>query len=214
MMPPYKPEGFIELFTPTWRPNPARIGLWDDDADLLRLNDVLYDEEVDALVDECDGFLPGVSESLLLERMRALAAQVTGYDDTDYADGELWVSPGGDLAWCGDLHHARARRYKCAIGLTRDEWNLVRAAFAERCAYCQSRGRLQMDHVVPMSHRGPHRFDNVVPACRPCNYSKGSKSLDEWFESRPDLDEHAITRRIAAARRYVARELRTRRGDA
>ncbi len=32
------------------------------------------------------------------------------------------------------------------------------------------------DHVVPLSKGGEHSEDNLVPACAPCNLSKGNKT--------------------------------------
>lgn len=49
------------------------------------------------------------------------------------------------------------------------------------CAYCGERFALlsnlrQADHVAPLSKGGAHRVRNIVPACRPCNYSKRAKT--------------------------------------
>jgi 5-methylcytosine-specific restriction endonuclease McrA len=41
-----------------------------------------------------------------------------------------------------------------------------------------------MDHVVPLARGGGHSIDNVVPACRPCNRSKGGKLVADWREDR------------------------------
>lgn len=47
-----------------------------------------------------------------------------------------------------------------------------------RCAYCSERGST-IDHVVPRSRGGAHRWDNVVLACLPCNSRKGDRLLRE-----------------------------------
>jgi 5-methylcytosine-specific restriction endonuclease McrA len=60
---------------------------------------------------------------------------------------------------------------------------------APRCAYCARRLADQnrsIDHVVPLERGGLHVRDNVVPACRLCNHSKGKHMLDEW-EGPEDL---------------------------
>lgn len=47
-----------------------------------------------------------------------------------------------------------------------------------RCAYClQPTDAPARDHIVPFSAGGNESYDNIVPACRPCNSRKGAKSL-------------------------------------
>ena len=56
-----------------------------------------------------------------------------------------------------------------------------RAVFARddsRCQYCGGHAD-SIDHVVPRSKGGPHEWDNVVAACRPCNLRKRDRSPDE-----------------------------------
>jgi 5-methylcytosine-specific restriction endonuclease McrA len=48
-----------------------------------------------------------------------------------------------------------------------------------KCAYCGNRAE-HLDHVVPLSKGGADVESNMVPACAPCNLSKGAKSLEEW----------------------------------
>ena len=52
---------------------------------------------------------------------------------------------------------------------------------SEPCHYCGACGNTTIDHVVPISKGGAHSIENIVPACQPCNSSKGAKSLDEWL---------------------------------
>ncbi len=56
-----------------------------------------------------------------------------------------------------------------------------RAVFARddyRCQYCGGRAD-SIDHVVPRSRGGPHAWDNLVAACRPCNIAKRDRTPDE-----------------------------------
>jgi 5-methylcytosine-specific restriction endonuclease McrA len=56
-----------------------------------------------------------------------------------------------------------------------------RAVFARdghRCQYCGAHAD-SIDHVVPRSKGGPHTWDNVVAACRPCNARKRDRSPEE-----------------------------------
>jgi len=48
------------------------------------------------------------------------------------------------------------------------------------CFYCGSKNEIHIDHVLPVSRGGQHRIGNLVPACKACNSSKGSKFLMEW----------------------------------
>lgn len=49
------------------------------------------------------------------------------------------------------------------------------------CEYCGSEENITVDHVVPISKGGAHSIENIVPACQPCNSSKGAKPLEEWL---------------------------------
>lgn len=46
------------------------------------------------------------------------------------------------------------------------------------CQYCGRRAE-SIDHVVPRSRGGPHEWENVVAACRPCNTRKRDRLLEE-----------------------------------
>ncbi|WP_025915818.1 HNH endonuclease [Herminiimonas sp. CN] len=53
------------------------------------------------------------------------------------------------------------------------------------CAYCGHRGgRLECDHVIPVSKGGHHGEDNLVTACFSCNRSKRAKSVSEWRDGK------------------------------
>ncbi len=50
-----------------------------------------------------------------------------------------------------------------------------------RCFYCEGALATTIDHFVPLSRGGAHAIGNLVPACLPCNSSKGAKLPDvEW----------------------------------
>lgn len=70
-----------------------------------------------------------------------------------------------------------------ALRISARDWHRMLVVYRHRCAYCGSRGggvALQLEHVVPLSRGGRHALGNVVPACRPCNSSKGDRLLVEW----------------------------------
>jgi 5-methylcytosine-specific restriction endonuclease McrA len=47
------------------------------------------------------------------------------------------------------------------------------------CVYCDAPAQ-HLDHVHPISKGGADAPHNLVPACVPCNLSKGAKTLAEW----------------------------------
>lgn len=48
------------------------------------------------------------------------------------------------------------------------------------CQYCGKKTKdLTIDHVMPRHRGGPHRWDNLVSACRPCNHHKGGRLPEE-----------------------------------
>lgn len=72
-----------------------------------------------------------------------------------------------------------------AAPLSLQEWKNCMIYFGGRCAYCgipQSRTvKITKDHLIPCVAGGTTAVDNVVPACKKCNSSKGSKYLSDWY---------------------------------
>lgn len=49
-----------------------------------------------------------------------------------------------------------------------------------KCQYCGQPTRdLTLDHVLPRHRGGPHDWENVVAACKPCNHRKAGRTPDE-----------------------------------
>lgn len=96
------------------------------------------------------------------------------------------------------LRHFRVKRSSC-IYVSRRRRNLkplpsheVQQRFAEfghRCAYCGCDGKMQMDHVVPISKGGSHSVGSIVPACKRCNVSKHAKPAETWYRAQPFFSE-------------------------
>lgn len=79
-------------------------------------------------------------------------------------------------------------------GFSANEWKRALLDYAGRCAYCGDSGKLQIEHVEPISRGGAHDADNIVPACRACNSSKHARTLVVWLAMK------AGARRTARAR--------------
>lgn len=66
-----------------------------------------------------------------------------------------------------------------------DAWIRLRRKIFSRddytCRYCGLRGgRLECDHIVPVSRGGSNGEDNLTAACKPCNQAKRDKLISEW----------------------------------
>jgi 5-methylcytosine-specific restriction endonuclease McrA len=64
-------------------------------------------------------------------------------------------------------------------------WQKLRSAVFSRddytCSYCGERGgRLECDHVQPVSRGGSNELDNLTTSCFSCNRSKRAKTPSEW----------------------------------
>jgi 5-methylcytosine-specific restriction endonuclease McrA len=82
--------------------------------------------------------------------------------------------------------------------ITLAQWTAILKAFDDRCAYCGCRPyKPTMEHMTPTCRGGEHVMGNVVPACQPCNSSKGKKTLAE-FCARRGLDAAVILAPLAA----------------
>lgn len=82
--------------------------------------------------------------------------------------------------------HARRARQLSALGrFTAAEFAQLVAEFKGRCAYCGRLERLTADHKTPLSRpelQPTNDIGNILPACRPCNSSKGRKTEREFRE--------------------------------
>ncbi|MHB8465767.1 MAG: HNH endonuclease [Acidimicrobiales bacterium] len=73
------------------------------------------------------------------------------------------------------LSHYVKVPYEARVALNR------RAVFVRDghlCQYCNAPAE-NIDHVIPRSKGGPHTWENVVAACRPCNARKQDHFLHE-----------------------------------
>lgn len=75
----------------------------------------------------------------------------------------------------------RLRKFKTRSGeaASAEEVVLIIQRFGYHCAYCNGMFQ-QIDHFIPLSRGGRNDSKNMVPACKPCNLSKGDKMPMEW----------------------------------
>lgn len=91
---------------------------------------------------------------------------------------EIWNSRG----WLPS--DPRKKNARLAI----DEWKALRLKIFDRddytCIYCGQRGgKLECDHIHPVSRGGSNDESNLATSCKKCNREKGTKTLDEWRSS-------------------------------
>jgi len=78
-------------------------------------------------------------------------------------------------------NNKRAKRRSAEGKFTNDEWKAVVDHFSGRCVYCGEKGKMTVEHVVPLSRGGTNYIENIVPACLGCNASKGKKTVEEFL---------------------------------
>ncbi len=80
-----------------------------------------------------------------------------------------------------DTRHKRRsmkRSGGASPGVRQAEWAEILETFGRACAYCLRTDRpLTRDHVVAISRGGLDEYENVVPACAPCNHRKQAGTL-------------------------------------
>jgi hypothetical protein len=115
------------------------------------------------------------------------------YGRADWVGDEV-----GPLKALADRRAARGLVARPAFRARRIEllnWPLQLEMHGQRCFYCGSQSRLIKEHLVPISRGGADHARNIVPACRPCNSLKGTKTMDEFLPT--------IGRDVPAALEYL-----------
>ena len=62
-----------------------------------------------------------------------------------------------------------------------------------------------MDHLIPRLRHGPDSADNLVPACRWCNSSKGGRDVFEWARTKGFFPVPVLRRYLVLAWRWTER---------
>jgi 5-methylcytosine-specific restriction endonuclease McrA len=98
-----------------------------------------------------------------------------------------------------------ARRHRRQVRFSRTH---VWLRDGHRCQYCGDAKRaeeLTYDHVLPRSRGGVTSWENIVTACRPCNFAKANRTPSEaglsllkrpveprWLPPLRSLSAHAV----------------------
>ena len=72
------------------------------------------------------------------------------------------------------------------------------------CTYCGQPAET-MDHLIPRLRHGPDSADNLVPACRWCNSSKGGRDVFMWATSKGFFPLPVMRRYLVLAWRWTER---------
>jgi 5-methylcytosine-specific restriction endonuclease McrA len=60
------------------------------------------------------------------------------------------------------------------------EWARLCFEYSYACAYCGLWKPLTVGHRTPLTRGGSNYIDNILPACRPCNSRKGTRTESEF----------------------------------
>ena len=82
------------------------------------------------------------------------------------------------------LHRRRARQFAAEGSFTKDDVAVIRRRQRDRCAACGQRGKLEIDHIKPLSKGGSNYPRNLQLLCRSCNAQKTDKDPIDWAQSR------------------------------
>jgi 5-methylcytosine-specific restriction endonuclease McrA len=64
-----------------------------------------------------------------------------------------------------------------------------RKALFDGCCFCGSKGKLTLEHMVPLSRGGLHVPENLLGSCNSCNCKKNNNPVEDWFRSQPFFSE-------------------------
>ena len=125
---------------------------------------------------------------------------------TKILDSSIWLeSDGTRIVWMtllaamdqdGFAQFASVPKFRKNVG-GQTNWNAIRAvvlADGPQCVYCEIAVATEVDHIVPLSKGGTNEFENLVPACRPCNTKKSNGSvMPRNVASRSEIQSDADT---------------------
>lgn len=75
----------------------------------------------------------------------------------------------------------KARKKNTLCTLTNSQWEEIKKAFDNKCAYCGKEKVLHKEHFIPVKNGGDFTCNNIIPACKSCNSSKNASSFFDWY---------------------------------
>lgn len=90
----------------------------------------------------------------------------------------------------------KSRKAKLESTLTQSEWEQILADYGYACAYCgrawhEIDGKLEQEHVIPVTQNGGYTATNIVPACGTCNRKKFNKTPEQAGMKLRDKISHS-----------------------
>ena len=99
----------------------------------------------------------------------------------EYAQHKKEYRQGHPELCCMHSQRRRARRRLLPATLTVEQWEQIKKDFDGKCAYCGEELPLEQEHFIPVTKGGEYTHNNIIPACKSCNSSKGPRSFFEWY---------------------------------
>lgn len=90
-----------------------------------------------------------------------------------------------------ETRHRRLRKKGVKGYHSHRQWEELLSASGFKCFYCGTsieegvgKNLATRDHVIPIMRGGHDDIDNIVPACKSCNSSKGNMTAEEYINYR------------------------------
>ena len=96
---------------------------------------------------------------------------------------------------CKYIYEAKRRKSYYNSNYTYEDWEFAKKFWTDEngeihCAYCNEIVlNPAMEHIIPFAKGGEFTKNNIIPACKSCNSQKGTKSLDEFYQSSDKFNE-------------------------
>ena len=75
--------------------------------------------------------------------------------------------------------------------------NRILKQYGNKCCYCGSENKLEIDHIIPISKGGREDERNMQVLCKRCNISKGNRiNILDWFIYDPISDLIYISKEL------------------
>ena len=135
------------------------------------------------------------------DRVRAYAQKYYGAHSKEYKERAYQWRDRNPEEHASHQHRNKARRRAlmenalCASCTPSLERATLAKWYGDKCLYCGGAFE-DIEHFIPLSKGGMHCWNNLVPACKSCNTSKGGKfpwDWERWQGQLPQLRIHCNT---------------------